>query len=188
MCLLELRGSLASLCHIGMAPFKDVAHYQLAVWALAYDIGDGTAVFLLEDDAARLVMHYEAGVSDGRHRRATDVIRRFEVMPRSREDISFSSSRTAHLFYPTTIAMRRSGDELHLARDLQVPRGKRLLREDLAFGDGWDEVLCPSHLHLEALPDLGLGQGRRGASLVDRCSVSNVEGNHFGDIERRFSY
>lgn len=84
--------------------------------------------------------------------------------------------------------MSRGGDELHLARDLQVPGGKRLLREDLAFGDGWDEVLCPSYLHLEALPDLRLGQGRRGAGLINGCSVGDVEGNHFGDTETGFNW
>lgn len=40
-----------------MAPLKDVAHDKFAVYALANNIGDGAAVFLLEDDAARLVMH-----------------------------------------------------------------------------------------------------------------------------------
>lgn len=188
VCLIKLRGFLAPLRHIGMAPLKDVAHEQLAIYALADDVGDGTAVFLLEDDAARRVMHYRLRVSGSRNLRIHQGDGTFRGNAEECwEDIEFRPSRTAHLFNPATIAVRRSSDELHLARDLQVPRGKRLLRENLAFGDSWDEVLCPSHFHLEALPDLRLGQGGRSAGLVDGCSVGDVEGNHFGDTEKSFN-
>lgn len=57
MGLLKLRGFLASLRDIGVAPLKDVAHEQLAAGALAHDVGDSAAVLLLEDDAAGCVVH-----------------------------------------------------------------------------------------------------------------------------------
>lgn len=72
---------------------------------------------------------------------------------------------------------------MRLPCNLQLSCWQRLLGKDVASSDYRDEVLCPLDLELEALPDLSLSQGKRCSSLVDRCGVCNVEGNHFGDVE-----
>lgn len=58
MGLFKLRGSLASLRHVGVAPLKHVAHEQFTIRAFAYDISDSAAVFLLEGNAAGCVVYY----------------------------------------------------------------------------------------------------------------------------------
>lgn len=96
----------------------------------------------------------------------------------SRALVFLVSTHTANLLNCTTGEIG-GGGELHLASDLQVPRGKGLFRENLTFGDCGNEVLRPAHFELQALPHLGLGQGRGGAGLVDGRGVGDVKSNHF---------